>query len=158
MKESTETNVRHCTCGVAREERTLESRGRRRRSGNKNSWQRSNLFDQRLINSNWLKTMIFFAFPVSLVAVLPFLKINFFESTFGLEKFYSLSKQSFKQKTTGGAKLDFSAPKGRIDSHFTKFCILPKNSYFIQIFVLDGKFRTPDVQVLILAKLVYPLK
>ena len=24
----------------------------------------------------------------------------------------------------------------------------PKNSYFTEIFVLDGKFRSPDVQVL----------
>ena len=27
------------------------------------------------------------------------------------------------------------------------FHTLPKNSYFTEIFVLDGKFRTPDVQV-----------
>ena len=31
---------------------------------------------------------------------------------------------------------------------YQKIRTLPKNSYFTEIFVLDGKFRTPDVQVL----------
>ena len=30
---------------------------------------------------------------------------------------------------------------------YQKIRTLPKNSYFTEIFVLDGKFRTPDVQV-----------
>ena len=31
---------------------------------------------------------------------------------------------------------------------YQKIRTLPKNSYFTEIFILDGKFRTPDVQVL----------
>ena len=30
---------------------------------------------------------------------------------------------------------------------FQKIRTLPKNSYFTEIFVVDGKFRAPDVQV-----------
>ena len=35
---------------------------------------------------------------------------------------------------------------------YQKIRTLPKISYFTEIFVLDGKFRTPDVQVLGLCK------